>query len=201
MTLLPSYSSSNPEDILILQKVSSLRREYQRGKLPQAHIDMVEKAFPDWTWNSRENEWNISYQKTLELAVKNQKIPKRKKGDKEESVLGEWCSKQRRKHKSGKLSEEKIKKLEAIPGWYWFVWRHTWIFHFDKIEKECRKLGTIPSYSQWLYKQRGKYRKGLLRDWQVEKLESLPGWFWEQPSAYDKMKELFGEETAELFRK
>jgi len=67
----------------------------------------------------KEDPWMINYNLLLELIFKNGKIPSTRSTNYIEKKIATFCSTQRRNKKKGLLSDDKIKKLEGIEGWFW----------------------------------------------------------------------------------
>jgi hypothetical protein len=91
-------------------------------ELTDAQIKLLEKI-PGWFWEQDLNsQWEDTFNSLVNFAKENNKIPYSHSDDEHEKRLGNWCCTQR-KSKRGKgrnlLTEDQIKKLEQIPGWYW----------------------------------------------------------------------------------
>lgn len=87
----------------------------KKQKLTNEQIQLLEKI-PYWTWHQHIDTWNKNYIMLKEYVEMEKTIPsssKKRKG------VGKWCERQRKKYRKGKLSDDKIKLLEAIPGWWW----------------------------------------------------------------------------------
>ena len=127
----PSESSPN-KDTRLLGSWRANQSSYKRY-LEDKQIKALE-AIPNWKWSSYEIDnnkknhkpkedvrtWDDSYQRVKAWTNKYKELPKfAKDGTKEELRLAEWCRGQKKKHKNGILSQDKIKKLETIPNWKW----------------------------------------------------------------------------------
>ena len=86
--------------------------------------DQINKleSLSGWTWNPRDAQWNATFNALKEYLRTHQgKYPK----DKDPSGLGCWIHKQRQACKQAKktkrkpLLEDRIRKLESLPGWTW----------------------------------------------------------------------------------
>jgi hypothetical protein len=94
-----------------------------------------------------------------------------------------WCKQQRYYYKNGRLSSDKIKKLNAIN----FTWmppgKVCWENHYNNVRKWIRKNKRLPCrsstdrkekfYIMWLAKERSKINKGKLSEERATKIESL----------------------------
>lgn len=97
-------------------------------------------------------------------------------------LLGKWCSNQRRLFKNGKLSDEKISKLNEI-NFIWDLDEENWNFMFESLKNVVDKLGHFPKKSEfpkddnrllnWVNTQKILYRKNSLNAEKSEKLLKL----------------------------
>ena len=101
--------------------------------------------------------------------------------------LGNWIIKQRTNYSEGKLTDEKIKKLESIAiKWELFEekWEEMYSFaqkyyfehhHLDIPDnyKVQTSTGKIVSLGNWIGTQRANYSKGKLTTEKIQKLESI----------------------------
>lgn len=88
--------------------VRQQRRRYHDGKLSEEQVKELE-SLPWWKWADLEKNWLSKFE---ELSS-NQEKPERG------SRLYEWIRTQRKSYKTGKLSVERIQKLESLPDWQW----------------------------------------------------------------------------------
>jgi hypothetical protein len=90
-------------------------KKSRKHTLTEEQISRLE-AVPGWSWNSRDAKWEIGFNHTKKYGVVSQKM-RTPDGFK----LGVWQTHQRGhyKEKVPSMTEDKIKKLESIPGWYW----------------------------------------------------------------------------------
>ena len=102
--------------------------------------------------------------------------------------LGSFVNGRRTEYKKGKLSKERIKQLEALPGWSWTPKQDEWEQKFAQLQKYVRSFGNakVPDQykvdgiqlGKWVGKQRQKHKAGNLLPELVARLESLNGWTW-----------------------
>lgn len=102
--------------------------------------------------------------------------------DSKNLLLLKWSGKQRSKYQKGKLSKERITKLEDIGFLFINPWDAVWEEMFILLCKYAEKNGhcNIPrnysenqSLANWIRKQRSKYHNGTLSKKRVKKLESI----------------------------
>ena len=103
--------------------------------------------------------------------------------------IGEWATAQRRAHAAGNLPKPLTEQLDALPGWQWtedrwqrgltalraYLAQHETLEDVDGAEIHGFALG------HWVKRCRDDYRSGSLNGWQIDDLESLPGWTWRGP--------------------
>lgn len=82
--------------------------------------DKVEKLneLDHWFWN-KEELFDRKYDELKKWIKKNNRLPSQNSKDPNEEKMGRWCNQKRMKKKDGKLSQEKIDKLNQLPYWYW----------------------------------------------------------------------------------
>lgn len=195
--------------------VTDQRVLYKRRALSQFQIDSLE-ALPHWTWDIREDAWEANFKLLRDFALRHghTKIPADEPGAGSIS-LRSWATSQRRKRREGqRLSPDRIKRLEAIPGWDWgkkataepytddrqdAKWREDFevcvAWMADNPGREVPnelKVGDLNLF-RWVSWQRKRYRQGLLTEERISQLESLEGWAWSVHDrnwalAYERLK-------------
>jgi len=102
-------------------------------------------------------------------------------------ALGQWCGIQRLKR--AELSEERVDRLESLPGWVWdkfaALWEEGYAHLRDFVEREghakvLRSFEAADGFrlGSWVATQRTKKRKEKLSGDKIKRLEDLPGWMW-----------------------
>ncbi|MEV4212515.1 Helicase associated domain protein [Micromonospora sp. NPDC049662] len=112
--------------------------------------------------------------------------------------IGEWAFKQRLARKHGRLSVDRIARLERIPGWYWDREMTDWYDTYAVLKALADRTGGVADNDQgesifeglrsvgspqrrlgvWAAVQRQSFRVGTLDAERVALLEKLPGWSW-----------------------
>lgn len=98
---------------------------YHNRTLSDKKINML-SIIPNWKWNYKPNSWDDKFTILKEFVseyfyipqfdyIYNEKITGYKNIN-----IGGWCSKQKKKYLNGKLRKHRIKKMNKIPGWYWY---------------------------------------------------------------------------------
>lgn len=127
-------------------------------------------------------------------------IPKRTMEDKNEQRLAKWCSRQREFYRDNTLSVERIEKVETIPDWTWgrtiatikkgFAERaielENWVRFNQKLPGEGSKNSQERTLSNWCSMKRRNYFGKLLSQEEIQKLNSIPFWYWSKDGVFSK---------------
>jgi len=98
--------------------VNAQRSSWKRDKLRADRVSRLE-AVPGWTWNLLDARWDEAFA-SLERFVARRGHADVPQGHVENDfALGGWVSTQRMRWKRGRLSIDRISRLEALPGWRW----------------------------------------------------------------------------------
>jgi len=172
------------KDVRIGLWASRIRQLYYSNTLNKEQIKEFE-SIKHWTWVIRQSfdDWLDCVKDYVETNNKmpiNDTIHNHMK-------IGNWCNYMRKKYRKKLLTEQEIKILESIDGWFW----EKDISFNDKIElvKEyCHKYKKCPTRST-IYKNcnigsvigilRKNKKLGKLKQEVIYALEELPGWVWE----------------------
>jgi superfamily II DNA or RNA helicase len=89
-------------------------QNYKKGKISQERI--VELEFIDgWIWEA-EDTFPLNVTKLIDFVAGNDRLPTAR-----EKPLGDWIMTQRQNYRKGKIRQNKIKMLEAVDKWAWYV--------------------------------------------------------------------------------
>ncbi|BBY53993.1 hypothetical protein MKOR_12440 [Mycolicibacillus koreensis] len=101
------------------QWVATQRRAYRNGKLPANRTARLE-ALPGWAWNTLDEQWERGYAEVQTYAAEHghSRVPTRHVTA-DGYRLGNWVNVQRTAYRDGKLSADRVARLEALPGWVW----------------------------------------------------------------------------------
>ena len=195
---LPNMGSKNSNEKKIGIWCNNMRQRKKQGKLIDERIKKLE-LLDGWYWEQKDpfDDW---YNELKQWIGINKKLPSGMAKDPQEKQLGSWCCKQRASKKKGKLSDEKIKKLEELDGWYWeqdlfndsYDELKQWIIINKKLPSEHSKDLHEKQLGNWCYRKRTDKKKGKLSNEKIKKLELLDGWYWEQDlfnDSYDELKQ------------
>jgi superfamily II DNA or RNA helicase/ubiquinone/menaquinone biosynthesis C-methylase UbiE len=195
---VPSQSSENQDEKILVNWITVQKRNYNEGKLFQERIDILNQT-EGWVWDDFGERWNETHQKWVEFYQKNKKTPSHHSKNEDERFLGYWEGNQKKNFKNGNLSQDRINILNQTKGWVWEVdlderWNKThqkWVDFYQKNKK-------VPSQSsenqdekfleRWAGTQKGNYKKGkqkknfkngnLSQD-RINILNETEGWVWD----------------------
>jgi superfamily II DNA or RNA helicase len=198
---IPSHHSIDKTEKQLGEWVSHRREDKKKGSLTD---DKIEKLglIKGWFW-SNDNLFDNICEQMDTWVNKNGKLPSSMSKDKIEKELGQWTSNRRKDKKKGNLTDDKIKKLELIKGWYWgsdvvkkFIsfdemceQMATWVNKNGKLPYEKSQDKTEKQLGSWASSRRQEKKKGSLFDDKIKKLELIKGWFWEKEDPFDEMCE------------
>jgi hypothetical protein len=101
--------------------VDAQRQARKKGTLSGDRAQRLE-AISGWTWDPREDEWNAFFDELVAYVEEHgtSRVDRRHvtaSGLK----LGAWVSGTRSNRNRGRLREDRVKRLEALPEWVWSV--------------------------------------------------------------------------------
>ena len=104
-------------------------------------------------------------------------------------TLGSWVNNQRQAYKKDQLPQDRIARLEALPGWVWDPHDQQWEENFSALEVYIAEHGDARvanrhktqdgvTLGSWVATQRQAYKKDQLPQERITRLEALSGWVW-----------------------
>ena len=177
---VPDAWSENPQ---LANWVTVQRRTYKQGKLSPERIRRLEEI--GFVWVTLEAAWEGMF--TALIAYKDAhngdcNVPNNWPGDRQ---LGTWVSEQRKAKMRGKLSPERIRRLEEI-GFVWVTHEAAWERMFTTLLAHRDAHGNCnvpknwpqnPILGRWVRTQRSRYNRGKLSDERIRRLEEI-GFVW-----------------------
>lgn len=170
--------------------VSDQRKRYSRERLVRDRVERLE-ALPGWAWNAIDARWEQNYAALASYADHHgHSYPPRDYRGPARANLNQWVIGQRRPAVRERLTEERRKRLEELPGW---SWEHrqtpTWEPSFAALAAYAEQHGhAAPPYEyvssdgiaigKWVAALRLPSRKKKLGAQRRSRLEALPGWSW-----------------------
>ena len=184
----PSQSSTDSEEKRAGIWQHRQRRSYKAGKQSTEHITEL-NATIGWKWE--DDPWPENVMHWIAQYTRLQKTPSQHAKDTEECRAGKWQNNTRMVYKKGRMSQERIAQMEAIPGWEWgiereetYTWEEqktNWIAQYIKKQKSPStnsKDQDEKRAGRWQSTLRGYYKKRTLSAERIEELEAISGWTW-----------------------
>ena len=167
--------------------VNLQRAMRNKGKL---RPDLVERLneLPGWVWSVNDAKWEEGFRHLLDYVEEFGTTSIHPKFRYRDYSLGTWVHKQRDAKKNGRLSAEKIRRLEDIGSWSWDPLADKWERAFTLLENYIAEHGTarVPNdytvdgvkLDQWAALQRKANAEGTLSQDRHDRLAALPDWSW-----------------------
>lgn len=172
---------------------SGQRRARTIGWLAPERAARLE-ALDGWFWHRHDTNWDRMFRLLVKYVERegNAAVPDTHYEDGE--WLGRWVTNQRMKyrgHRSERISEERVARLKALPGWSWDRRSAKWERALGVLQQFVDREGhaTVPmDYMEgefplgiWVSRQRYAHRRGQLTRDRAARLNELPEWEWERP--------------------
>jgi superfamily II DNA or RNA helicase len=169
--------------------VRSRRRDFKLGKLTIERQKLLERI-PGRVWDTLKAEWQEGFMLLFEYVEREGKTILPNNYVTEDGYkLRAWVTRQRGEYRKGKLSPDKQKVFEQIPGWTWDPRESAWqegLAHLrDYVEHKGNarvpaKYKTKSGFSlgQWVHKNRQAHQERKLSEERQKSLEQFLGWSW-----------------------
>lgn len=170
--------------------ISRQRIAYRSGKLSGDRVARVE-ALPGWAWDPLDAQWERGFAELVayEKVNNHARVP-------DEHItgdgyrLGSWVRNQRTGFRAGKLSADRVARLESLAGRWWSARCDRWEQGYSAVAAFASVNGTARisqkyvtdvgfNLGLWVSRQRATYREGKLSADRIARLEALPGWTWD----------------------
>lgn len=148
------------------------------------------ESLPGWSWDQKEDDWSERYEILEEWTKENGKARPSDTETFRGDPIGRFVGTQRYRYRKGQLSQDRIDKLEGLPGWVWNKYEGDWEDYYDALVSFVESEGRLPSanssnrqeksLSWWIGTQK-KNQNGLTST-KKQRLESIDGWIWERTS-------------------
>lgn len=166
---------------------TDVRVRRNRGRLSPERQRVLE-SIPGWSWAPRSD----GFEKALELLL----AFARERGHARVShglspsgfTLGRWVVKQRAGYRAGRLSQDRRRRLERVPGWTWAPLDDKFHVGLRLLKRFAKRVGhgRVPAdhvvdgipLGQWVNTRRYEQRHGVLSQAHRRLLEAIPGWSW-----------------------
>ena len=159
------------------------RKLYRNDQLEDRFVRALERL-PGWVWTPR--SWQYGRDMLAESVAVQGRQPTVNETYKGWPV-GKWASRQRSFYKASKLTDDRIRSLEHIPGWVWYIPTSWWSSRFESLKLSKMHYGRLPYYNEtflgvpvgkWLKSQHANLQQGSLSPDQIAKLEQLDSQIW-----------------------
>lgn len=185
-----------------------IRYQRQHRKVISDARKQLLEMLPFWSWNPLQELWIERLNLVKEYMSEMKQLPP--DGLEYKGIhIGRWLMFQRSFYRKGKLSKEKIQKLNELQDWTWEPHHDAWKENFAIFKKWCAEhKGVAPSNLQvvendqgeevligyWIALQRAKFSSGTLPPDRLKLLNEIPFWFrtvkeWKWFETYEVVKE------------
>jgi superfamily II DNA or RNA helicase len=172
------------------------RQTYKAGKLAAERIAKL-NALPDWSWDPKHAAWECGFAELSAFAEREGHTDVARHHVQGKYLLGSWVHNQRNFYRRRKIAAERVKRLEALPGWSWGPKEDAWEKGFAALTSYLTRTGHTRvaqghiecgvDLRIWIQMQRQYRRKNKLSADRISRLGALTGWSWEpQQAAWEK---------------
>ncbi|KAJ1449276.1 helicase associated domain-containing protein [Pelagophyceae sp. CCMP2097] len=183
---------------MLRQWVFSQRASYKAGKMSLKHVERLEAVA--FVWDPLADGWDTRFEALQAYRVShgNWNVPDSFVAA-DGTKLGKWVATQRHSYKAGKMSPERIDRLEAA-GFVWSVLADGWDAYFELLTAYHAAHGdcAVPTkfaaadgtkLGPWVATQRQAYKAGYIRTEHIDRLE-VAGFVWTVRPGWDAHFEL-----------
>lgn len=200
--ILERYSSENGscripdgysiDGVQVSSWVVTQRSNFTKGALSQDRQRRLAEL-PGWSWNLANDAWESAYAQLAAYVNDKGDLSGLRSLTFEGINLASWATIQRTSYAKGAIRSDRVRLLEAIPGWSWDpvgdAWERAFAVLFAYVEEHGHSR--VPqgyevdgvALGDWVTAQRGKRTKGKLPDERRLLLEASPGWEWDPKNA------------------
>ena len=169
-----------PEGMHLGTWISTQRNAYRKGTLSEEQIHLLEQIHMEW--NRDQTRWDAAFREAELFRNKYGNLSVPPKYIAESGFrLGSWLNQQRTAYRNGKLSPERMKRLESI-GISWSRRDRLWEQGFAEAQAYLCTHNAVPNscitetgfqLGQWIQKQRKKYDAHELDAAKAERLRGI----------------------------
>ncbi|WP_176921738.1 DEAD/DEAH box helicase [Micromonospora sp. WMMB235] len=169
--------------------VNKRRGDRRRSRLPEECAAELE-ALPGWSWNPQDERFTRGITAlTGYVAVHGHARVAVSHVTDDGFPLGRWAAKRRDEYRAGKITDERVALLAALPGWSWdpqdehFTRGITALTGYVAVHGHARVAVSHVTddgfpLGRWAAKRRDEYRAGKITNERAALLAALPGWSW-----------------------
>ncbi len=181
-----------PADPALGSWCDAQRQKRKTGNLSAQRIGRLEVL--GFVWDQLDAAWEEMYARLQAFRMREGHVNVAQ-NDPADPSLGKWCNFQRTRRKRGRLSAERMQRLETL-GFAWVLRDGEWEEMFARLEAFKAREGhanppfdpaAVPPLGMWCNTQRQYKKKNKLSGERIQRLEAL-GFTWaRQDSAWERM--------------
>lgn len=166
------------------------RQDYRTGDISPQRRDAL-KALVNWTY--LHDPWEGGYQSLLRFVAVHGHAHPGQRMISDGYRIGWWVTRQRHDFRRGRLDDDRIRRLHALPGWEWDPADARWREGMLALTHYAQEYGQAdPPRNQqidgfpvgaWAQSQRYAYHRQRLNLERTQALQTLPGWRWNRATA------------------
>lgn len=179
----PARTDTSEEAVTIYRWIANQKQNFKNGTLSKERKKLLESVGILVKVKSSEDSWNENYALLNNFLQKKSRFPTTTDAQLNESVYAvyRWMLHQREAYKKGRLSQDRIEKLESI-GFVWDAKRDLWNRQFQLLEKFVEINHRPPNakdkidgsgIGQWYLKQKKLIETGKLAPELSDKIQKL----------------------------
>ena len=179
------FGTATPTNLYEDEKHFQLGRWVSRARFRKQNLSKKEvgklESLAGWSWDPIKDAWEAKYEALKRYCERESDANLNGNYVDENGLkLGQWVRWLRTQRT--KLDEEKINLLENLPGWSWTVIDNRWQERFDELKKFVDNNGALPTkasnktLSNWWSTQNRRFRKKIIPNEQLKKLQQIPFW-------------------------
>ncbi len=162
--------------------IANQRSAYRKGRLTDGQIHNLETI--GMRWSVRKDRWQTGYEHIVAYRQRfgDVNVPQNYVCD-DGYTLNNWIDSQRKAYRNGKLSDERIRRLDAL-GMVWNANADKWNRGYSYAESYRKSGGRVPipqtyvtvdgyPLGEWVRSQERQYRKGALESEKVQRLAEI----------------------------
>lgn len=105
-------------DVSLGSWVNQCRRSFKMGTLRSFKVRQLQ-ALPGWQWSPQDDAWQVGLDLLRSYVAESGHAHPARSLRYEDFPLGEWVSRQRTRHRAGRLNAQRAADLGSVPGWSW----------------------------------------------------------------------------------
>lgn len=163
------------------------RRAYAEGSLDEDRRRRLE-ALPGWTWDTYAEAWDAMFACLADWVQTHGDALVPRRAVHQGRTLGQWVSTQRGQRLGHKMTPDRARRLESLPGWSWDPAGDAWDAAYRLLCEWAASEGhaRVPQHDTyrdvrlgaWVNTQRARHGRGQLPAERAQRLEAVPGWAW-----------------------